>query len=388
MIMVKNSWLSDYNVAVFTLVFMSVQFLFVEGWAVSIPKVAFMAITPALLLVKSPCISKATIFGGTYLVVTLGMTCLHPGVTDSSTFFYTALFLFTFNLYYNLVYINNVFKIDDFIKILKGVIYAYAICLLLQQACMLVGIRYLPVINLMGRYYYELFRLNSLAIEPSHAARILTVYFYAFLKVSEYKYGRGLSLKELFATYKWIVVAFLYTVIGIGSATAFVGLGILALYFLKKQYAAYVIMLGFTFYMTVPMIDYPPLNRAMTVFNAAMTADAEVVKETDNSASARVNILLDTMKYLDLECADTWIGKGTGSTLGSGKAIVSAIADYGMISYLSKLIFFFVCCFTSFFSLEVLIFILLFCLNIGNLAYGFATLMVFSTIKYFKNKEK
>ena len=385
--MTKNSWFSDYNIAVFTLVFMSIQLLFIEGWAVSIPKVVFMAITPALLLIKSPCISKATIFGGAFIIVTLGMACLHPNENRSSTFYYTALFLCTFNLYYNLVYINNVFKIDDFIKIIKGVIYAYAICLLLQQLCMLVGINYLPIINLMRQPYYELFRLNTLAIEPSHAARLMTIYFYAFLKVNEYKYGRGLSLKELFATHKWIVIAFLYTVIGIGSATSFVGLGILALYFLKKQYAVYVVVFGFTFYMIVPMIDYEPLNRTMAVFNAAMTADTEVVKETDNSAAARVNILLDTFKYLDLEDADTWIGNGTDSSLKSGKAIVSAISDYGMFSYLSKLVFFFVCCFTSFFSLEVLIFILLFSLNIGNIAYGFAALMVFSTIKYFRNKE-
>ena len=384
----KSSWLSDYNVAVFTLVFMSVQFLFIEGWAVSIPKVVFMAITPALLLIKSPCISKATIFGGSFLIITLGMTCLHTGVTRSSTFYYTALFLFTFNLYYNLVYINNVFKIDDFIKIIKVVIYAYAICLLLQQACMMIGIRYLPFINLMGLRYYELFRLNSLAIEPSHAARLMTIYFYAFLKVSEYKNGYVMSLRELFDTHKWIVIAFLYTMIGIGSATSFVGLGILALYFLKKQYAAYVVILGFIFYMIVPMIDYQPLNRSMAVFNAAMTADAEVVRETDNSAAARVNILLDTFKYLDLESVETWIGSGTDSSMGSGKAIVSAIYDYGMISYISKLIFFFTCCFTSFFSLEVLIFILLFSLNIGNIAYGFAALMVFSTIKYFKNNQE
>lgn len=384
--MLKQSWFSDYNIAVFTLVFMSVQFLFIEGSAVSIPKVAFMAITPVLLLIKSPYISKATIFGSTYFIVTLCLTCLHPGVTRYSTFFYTALFLFTFNLYYNLVHVNNVFKIDDFLKVLQGVIYAYTICLLLQQACILVGIRYFPLINLMGGN--ELFRTNSLAIEPSHAARLLTIYFYAFLKVSEYKHGHVLSLKNLFIEHKWTIAAFLYTMIGIGSATSFVGLGILVLYFLKKQYAAYVVIFAFAFYMIVPIINYTPLNRAMAVFNAAMTADAEMVKEVDHSASARVNIILDTMKYLDLENMDTWIGKGTDSTMNSDKAIVSAIADYGMISYMSKLIFFFICCFSGLFSLEVLMFILLFSFNIGNIAYGFAALMVFSTIKYFKNKEE
>jgi hypothetical protein len=83
--------------------------------------------------------------------------------------------------------------------------------------------------------------------------------------------------------------------------------------------------------------------------------------------------------------SSTWLGGGTDSFTKDDKQIVSAITDYGLFSYIAKLIFFFCCCFTSLFSLETLIFILLFGLNIGNIAYGFAALMVFATIKYFKN---
>ena len=66
------------------------------------------------------------------------------------------------------------------------------------------------------------------------------------------------------------------------------------------------------------------------------------------------------------------------------KSIVPAITNYGLISYFLKLIFFFSCCFTGFFSLEVLFFILLLGMNVGNIAYGWAILMVFTTLKYFK----
>lgn len=382
--MLKAKWFTDYNVATFTLVFMSVQLLFLEGWAVSVPKVAYMAITPFLMLMLSPNLSKATIWGLVFFVVTVGMSVVQFGTPRMSTFYYTALFLLVFNLYYNLVYINRAFTLDAFLKVVTGVIYAYGICLVLQQAFLLLGIRYMPFVNLMGLDYYDLFRFNSLAIEPSHAARILTVYFYAFLKLLEYKNGEHPSPLYLWKEHKWTVLVFLYTIVAIGSGTAFIGLAILGLYFLKPQNATLVVVSGFALYMLVPLIDYEPLSRAVAVFNAALSGDTELVRHTDSSAAVRVNIVLDTLLHIDFYDMDTWLGKGVDSTLLSEKAVVSAITDYGLVSYLLKLLLFFVCCFSSFFSLEILMFVLLFSFNVGNIAYGWAALMVFSTLKYFR----
>lgn len=383
--MSKENILSNYNIATFTLLIMSVQILYIEGWAVSTPKVIFMALTPLIMLFRTQYISKATIYAALYLVVTVCFLFLKPDFR-SSTIYYSTLFFFTFNLYYNLVFHENVYTIDDFIKILKGLIYAYAICLVLQQICIIIGIRYVPIINLMGMDYYGLFRLNTLAIEPSQAARLLTVFFYGLLKLSQYKNdGIPLKISALWIEYKWTIIAFLYTMICIGSGTAFVGLAILSLYFLKREYIIAVLIGATTFYMAVPYIDYEPLTRAIEIFNATLTGDTEIITKTDNSAAARVNIIVDTFTHLDITDSSVWFGSGTDSFAKDGKHIVSAITDYGLFSYITKLIFFFSCCFTSIFSLETLMFILLFGMNIGNIAYGFAALMVFATIKYFKN---
>ena len=344
-----------------------------------------MALTPLIMLFRTQYISKATIYAALYLVVTVCFLFLKPDFR-SSTIYYSTLFFFTFNLYYNLVFHENVYTIDDFIKILKGLIYAYAICLVLQQICIIIGIRYVPIINLMGMDYYGLFRLNTLAIEPSQAARLLTVFFYGLLKLSQYKNdGIPLKISALWIEYKWTIIAFLYTMICIGSGTAFVGLAILSLYFLKREYIIAVLIGATTFYMAVPYIDYEPLTRAIEIFNATLTGDTEIITKTDNSAAARVNIIVDTFTHLDITDSSVWFGSGTDSFAKDGKHIVSAITDYGLFSYITKLIFFFSCCFTSIFSLETLMFILLFGMNIGNIAYGFAALMVFATIKYFKN---
>lgn len=383
--MSKENILSNYNIATFTLLIMSVQILYIEGWAVSTPKVIFMALTPLIMLFRTQYISKATIYATLYLIVTVCFLLLKPDFR-SSTIYYSTLFFFTFNLYYNLVFHENVYTIDDFIKVLKGLIYAYAICLALQQLCIIAGIRYMPIINLMGMDYYGLFRLNTLAIEPSHAARLLTVFFYGLLKLGQYKNNSmPLRILDLWAEYKWTIIAFLYTMICIGSGTAFVGLAILSLYFLKKEYIIAVLVGATAFYMAVPYIDYEPLTRAIEIFNATLTGDTETITKTDSSAAARVNIIVDTFTHLDITDSSVWFGSGTDSVAKDGRHIVSAITDYGLFSYITKLIFFFSCCFTSIFSLETLMFILLFGMNIGNIAYGFAALMVFATIKYFKN---
>lgn len=372
----------DRNLAVIMLVFMSVQFIAFEGMAVSIPKVAFMTIMPLVWLVKFPKPSKALGLGFTYLAVTMLMCEINGGITSMSTFVYSTLFISMFVVYYNLLWIRECFTLNFFQSLIKWLILGYTICLLLQQACILVGIRNFPLINLCNGTYYAINHLNTLAIEPSHAARLMAVFFYAFLKCIEYANGEPMSLRELYRQHRLVIGAFLYFMVFIGSGTAMVGLAIVSLYFVKKKYAVFIVIAAWGLYMLSPYIDYEPYNRAVATLNATLTGDTEEVVKADHSASARVNGLIGTFTKTDLADFDTWIGHGMEAT---GEAAISmAIYNYGMISYLSKLIFFITCCFTSIFSLETLMFIILFGTNIGNIAYGWAVLMVFATLKYFK----
>lgn len=375
---------SDRNIAVFLLVVMSIQLVYFEGPAISVYKVAVLAISPIIFILRTPYLSKAVVYGMLFWVVTVGMNLMQPVYTRMSTFYYTLLFLWMFFVYYNLVYIKEVFTPAAFLKVLKGLIYAYAICLILQQLFMLAGIRFFPIINLCTQHFLELFRLPSLAIEPSHAARLLTVFFYAYLKTFEYSHGYKLSLKDLFTEHKYVTYAFLYVMCLMGSGTSFVGLAILSLYFMRLDQAVGVIILAVIFYYLIGSIEYEPLQRAVNVFNAFMTGDSAEAAKADGSAYARVGIIMDTFRYLDLTDPDMWWGKGADAFYQQEHAVLGAIVNYGLISYLCKLLFFSKCCFNSLFSLEIIMFVFLFSMNIGNIAYGWSTLMVFATIKYFK----
>ena len=292
------------------------------------------------------------------------------------------MFLSIFCLFYNLVWEEHCYELDDFLRLVKSVIFAYVVCLILQQASLLVGMRYIPLINMMNQRWLSFSHLNSLAIEPSHAARVLTVYFYAFLKLVEIKNGRPAPIKQLFGEYRWLVLGFLYTMFSIGSGTAMVGLAILSLYFLKRQYVMVVVLAAFLLYLIAPHIDYEPLNRAMVTLDATLTMDEDEVRSADHSAASRVNTLL-SIKYTDLSDVQLWFGYGTEYIYGGEGKTLGVIYSKGLISYLLKLLLYFSCAIPNIFSLATLMFILLFIMDIGNVAYCFACLMVLSGVKYF-----
>lgn len=372
----------DGMLAIITLIIMGTQFVAIEGSTISVVKVAFMGIAAVLWLTKYSRPTKAAALGFLFILVTLFVAySFHPYIKTSSIM-YTVMFFITFAVYYNLVWIQEVFDLDTGFDLIKSCIYAYGGCLVLQQVFVIVGLRYFPIINLVNYPYYSFNHLNALAIEPSHAARIMTVLLYSFFKCIEFREGRPPKIKELITTYRIPLCLGLYTMIFLGSGTAFVGLGVLSLYFVKKQYIPVLLTVGCVFYNFSFSIDYEPLNRAVNTLNAAMTGDTEEVIKTDNSAASRVNIILDTFTKVDLTKFDTWIGHGVGAY--NSTYSLSAIHEYGMLSYLVKLWFFFSCCFTSIFSLETVMFILMFGMNIGNYAYGWFALMILTTIKYLK----
>ncbi|MBP5397703.1 MAG: hypothetical protein J6Y32_03585 [Bacteroidales bacterium] len=373
--------LSNKNIASLTLLVLSVQFCALEGETISMYKVVYMGITPLLLLLRSPRISKAIILSILFWATTYLMIVLQFENQRLSTLYYSLFYLSAFCLFYNLVWEEKCFQLEEAIVLVRFLIRIYVIFLLLQQLAMLVGIRYLPFINLYGTRWQGLFHLSSLAIEPSHAARLMTVFMYAFLKLVEFSQGRPITLSEMFGRYRWTVWGFLYFMLAIGSGTAMAGLGILSLYFLRPQYAIVVVTVVLLFYLITPFIDYEPLNRAMTTFDAALSMDETQVTKADQSASTRVNQLI-SLKYTDLSDYRTWFGRGIDAP-SKGPTTIRVVYEYGMISYLLKLLLYFSCSICGLFSLSSLMFVFLFTMNIGNVAYCFAALMVFSLVKYF-----
>lgn len=384
---------SNRGIATIYLVTMCTQFVAWEGYGVSDLKVALMALAPLLLLFKVSYMTKATLWCSVYMAVVLLCAYMQDYVRFS-TIGYLGMFLITYIVYYNLLYEKHAFSLLYFIRLLRFLILAFFICLVLQQVCILLGIRDLPIINLDNQYFLAIDKLPSLMIEPSHVARVLGCMYLAYLQCCEIVEREKLSLKRIFEKpHRWITIGFLYTMAMMGSGTAFIVLMILAMYFLKVKTLWYVVPIFVVLYFTLPLMNIHQLDRAINTINATMTGDIDVVAKADGSAVARVAPILNTIKDIDLYSSKTWFGEGTFTkevatdTQLRLRRKVGRIDEFGLLSFIFMQVVFFVCMAPKFLSIETMLWVMVFATTFGNVAYGWGAMMIFTAVSFFlKNK--
>lgn len=385
-----NKLLTNTSFATILLFLMNMQYKPIEGTGVSVLKVGAMILCPFIFIWKVPYITRPLLLTLLYMVVTFICANLHPDTFRASTLVYLHAFFFMYATFYNLIY-NGAFSLGYFIEILKILLIAYIVFFILQQAFLLLGIRRFFLINLMGEAYLHLFKTNSLALEPSHTARILIVVFYALLKSTEFKYGHRLSFKELYTEYRWTIIGFLYTMVAMGSGTAILALIILSCYFVNRKYILYAILVGGSMFLILKNIDYQPINRVVNTVAIVPTMDKEKLAEVDGSAFTRINPIMNTFLYLDLSTFEGWFGHGIDYSLNGGKwyvgnkSMVGGIADYGFLSFIIMQLLICSCCFRTLFSIDVAFYILLIGFSVGNIFYGWGMVMMFTVVKYFSN---
>lgn len=377
---------SNRGIATIYLVTMCTQFVAWEGYGVSDLKVALMALAPLLLLFKVPYMTKATVWCSLYMAVVLFCAYMQDYVRFS-TIGYLGMFLITYIVYYNLLYEKHAFSLLYFIRLLRFLILVYAICLLAQQLFVLVGVRNFPLLNIVGQDWLLENKYPVWNLEPSHVARVLGCMYLAYLQCCEIVERDKLSLKRIFEKpHRWITIGFLYTMTTMGSATAFIVLMILAMYFIKVKTLWYVVPIFVVLYFTLPLMNIHQLDRAINTINATMTGDVETVIEADNSAASRVVPILNTLT-MDLTSSDIWFGKGTFEKeelriIRYDKKIGN-IDQYGLLSFIVMQICVFVCAF-RFLSLQTMLWAMVFGFSFGNIAYMWGALMIFTAIRYFQ----
>ena len=379
---------TNRGIATIYLVTMCTQFVAIEGFGVSNVKVALMALAPLLLIFKVPYMTKATIWCSLYMVVVL-FCAYQQDYVRFSTLGYLGMFLITYIVYYNLLYKKHAFSLMYFIRLLRFMILAYAICLLTQQAFVLVGIRNFPLLNLVGQDWLLVDKYPIWNLEPSHAARVLGVMYYAYLKCCEIVEEEKLSLARVFEKpHRWITIGYLYLIVTMGAGTAFVSLMILAMYFLKTKTLWYVVPIFIGLYFVLPLMNIRQLDRVVNVINATLTLDADEVERVDGSAASRITPIFNTLN-MDLSKAETWFGKGAYSksemirVYQQKEGKMGNIDQYGLIGFFLSWVLVLVCCF-DFRSLAMLMFLVGVGGGVGNIAYGWGCLMLFTTVKYFE----
>lgn len=371
------------------LIVFCIQLVHIEGGGISPIKVFIMSICPLIFICKVPFVSSAFCWGILYFISCLSSSLLH-GQIRFSTIGYLGLFIGMYITYYNLIYSKSL-TLNYFIKLVRILIIAFAVCLLLQQISILIGIRNFPFINLANLNFLAIDKLPSLTIEPSHSARILTALMFAYIKCNEIKNNTPFKISYLFISEnKWTTYCFLWSMLTMGSGTAFMGLGILSVYFITKRNFIYIIPFFLLMLTVGEIIGVKQMQRATNLFEATiLTRNVETMHETEGSGATRIIPVVNTFTDTDLFDQETWLGKGTQTKeyaqnfwkRTTDKIVI--VEQYGLLTFIISLLFVFKCAIRRFFSIETLVFVGLLGLTIANIYYAWTIMMIFTTIKYF-----
>lgn len=380
------------KLATFILILFCIHYIPLETRnGIGVVKLGAMAVCLALFLIRIPQVTKALVIGLVYFFYMALTASFHPETFRASTILFRAAFIFTFVAFYSFVHVERCFTIDSFLDVITKLIYAYVIVLLLQQVAILVGMRIFPLINLC-QFLDRGLGGNSLTYEPSTFGRMMGVLYYAYLKCNEYKTGEKLSLKEIFSErHKWVTIGVLYSILTMGSGTAFIVLAVVSLYFLKGWNMLLAIPIFVSVYFILDFMEVSQFERARLVMQATASQDGDMVMEADGSAATRIKPMLNTLTHLNLSEKESWFGAGIDSTKGisiySDKIMIGEINDYGLVAYFLGLILVFSCS-IRFFSIPTIMFFAGIGGGTGNIAYGWGILMVFLCVRYFHDQYK
>ena len=373
--------------ATILIILYGIYYMPIDSFAMNAPiKMALMVSSIFVLLFYSFKASKALIIGCIYLIYQYIVASFHPESFRWNTYIYSILLVLTYASFYNLVFIEKVFKIDHFIRICKWFMMLYFVVCIVQQVLTILGIGYFPLLNMMQDLDRGL-GCQSLSMEPSTFGRFMLVFYYAYVKCSEYKRDEGpFTLSELFSgEHKWVTIRFLWMMLTMGSGTAFVCLILFSLYFVRWHNWYYIIPTLVVCYGLIQASGIEALDRATSTIEATTTLDKETVMQTDGSAYVRIAPVLNSLTA-DFTKTETWFGYGVDSGLSTGLNR-TIFHDYGFIFYLISLLLSFSCAY-NFWSLGTFFMFA----GVGggaggNIQYAWALMMVMTCVKYFyKNR--
>jgi len=358
--------------------------------------ITIMLLSP-IVIISSSSFIKSDIWLWFFMLSIIFIPLLnHPESMRWSTVMYTWMFCLTYLAYNRLLY-RDLFAIEDYLRLLKYLIYSYFIVLLIQQFCVLSG---LPVFNVSNYDVMEPWKLNSLAAEPSHSARIVALLMYCFITIKEIVTNRKYDFSVDLEDDKLIWLAFLWTMLTMGSATAFIFIAIVLLKFIKFKTLLPLFILTGIITIIVSFMGVTSVDRSINFFLAILTLDPNIIIAVDHSASLRIVPMIILSDMIDLTTLNGWFGHGidyvssflsskiSGIPKGfSGGGLLQVLIEYGFISFVLFIIFSLSSSFYKTDYLSLLFLFLLVFLNGINSQIFWLTIILLFTNKYFKKQK-
>lgn len=218
-------------------------------------------------------------------------------------------------------FLQNKFPMSKMQKILRKILYAYAIVLLIQQLCVIVGIK--PLNQLFG--FEDKWKLPSLAQEPSHMAIFEFFFMYSYMLISEKLLGHKYRLSDA-KKEKWVWIAYFWCMLTCQSTSAIMYCGLIFLRFFKPRT---ILKYGIGLVITIVPIylflrETPAFQRVVLFSEAFFTLDINKINDADHSAAYRLFPLFYLLNHLDVFNSEFWFGHG----LDFGKETLNEYALY------------------------------------------------------------
>ncbi len=362
--------------------------------------IGVMLISPIILFISIRSISIEDILLILFMLSIIFSPLInHPETMRWSTVIYSCMFIISFITYKHLLY-KDIFRIENFEKLIRYLIYAYTLVLIIQQICVLLG---LPIFNLSNYSPAEPWKLNSLTSEPSHSARIVGLLMYCYIVIKEIMLNRKYNLKNDLKVDKWIWFSFFWTMITMGSGTAFLFIFLVLSVFLSFRNLIILLLVFIILIGAITFFEITAFDRTWKVFLATLTLDTNKIIAADPSASVRIVPFIIISQLVDFTTFNDWFGYGVdyvksifstyvrigGLSEGfTGGGMFQVWLDYGLLSFLLFVYFTFSATYLKDSIVSVFFWFLLVFMYGVNSQIVWVTIVLLFTLNYFKQQYK
>lgn len=362
--------------------------------------IGVMLISPIILFISIRSISIEDILLILFMLSIIFSPLInHPETMRWSTVIYSCMFIISFITYKHLLY-KDIFRIENFEKLIRYLIYAYTLVLIIQQICVLLG---LPIFNLSNYSPAEPWKLNSLTSEPSHSARIVGLLMYCYIVIKEIMLNRKYNLKNDLKVDKWIWFSFFWTMITMGSGTAFLFIFLVLSVFLSFRNLIILLLVFIILIGAITFFEIKAFDRTWKVFLATLTLDTNKIIAADPSASVRIVPFIIISQLVDFTTFNDWFGYGvdyvksifsTNVRIGglsegfTGGGMFQVWLDYGLLSFLLFVYFTFSATYLKDSIVSVFFWFLLVFMYGVNSQIVWVTIVLLFTLNYFKQQYK
>jgi hypothetical protein len=378
------------------IVLMSIQLVAIEGYALSVVKVAAMALSAFFIIIfgYTKRLSNAVVYGLFNVIIMSVCAILASPLVAWDRIGYRMLYILMFICVYDIIYEGNI-NIQMAKRLCIILIVLYGIDIILQYFLHFAGFQEFPLLNHYGTITMTgIYKPNGLSIEPSHSARIMTIIYWSIIKLTEIENKRKQSFIEFVKAYPITSALFYISMLSMGSATALIGVLLILLVFFYQNYALFLIgLIGFILIMNM-QIDNPQVRRLQIIFNSLFSDDTiSSLKRKESSGAIRILPILNTFR-MDIFAVDTWIGQGSVSQIRnflqrtlSERRYIGDVTSFGLLSYLASLLFVYKCCIRRFLSMETVLFFFLATFSVGSIYYTWLMLILFCLVQYFESEQ-